>query len=280
MSLRTYNPTSPAIRHLVTVDRKDLYKGDPEKSLVVGISSSGGRNNLGRITSRFRGGGHKKLYRIVDFKRNKYDIFATVLRLEYDPNRTANIALIEYEDSTKSYIIAPENLKPGMKVISTGIESSQDADIKVGNALPLKKIPVGTMVHNVELKPGKGGQMGRSAGAFVQIVGRDAGFVQVKLSSGEVRLVNSDCMATIGVVSNAIHQNIVIGKAGRNRWKGRKSAVRGVAMNPIDHPHGGGEGKTSGGRHPVTPWGKPTKGKKTRKNKRTSKFIVKRRNSK
>ncbi|MBN8827083.1 MAG: 50S ribosomal protein L2 [Sphingobacteriia bacterium] len=270
--LKTFNPVTPGQRTLVLIDRAELWKGEPRKELVTGKKSSGGRNNLGRITSWNRGGGHKKKYRIIDFKRNKFNIFATVERIEYDPNRTAFIALIKYEDGEYSYIIAPQKLAEGDKIIA-----GNDVDIKIGNALPMKKIPVGTIVHNVEMKPGKGAQLARSAGSYAQIVGKDSGYVLIKLRSGEVRRILAECIATIGAVSNSEHQNESYGKAGRKRWMGRRPVVRGVAMNPIDHPHGGGEGKTSGGRHPVTPWGKSTKGKRTRNNKRTSKFIIRRR---
>jgi len=272
MALKKYNPTTPSQRGLVRVDKSELWKGRPHKPLTEGLTKSGGRNNLGRITSRHRGGGHKRLYRIIDFKRTKLDCVATIERIEYDPNRSAHIALIKYDDGIFSYILAPAKMKAGDKVVS-----SASADIKTGNCLPLKNIPVGTIVHNVEMKPGKGGQIARSAGTSVSIVGKDSGYAQIKLSSSEVRLVPLDCMATIGILSNADKKNTIIGKAGRNRWLGRRPHVRGVAMNPVDHPHGGGEGKTSGGRHPVTPWGKSTKGKKTRNNKLTSKFILKRR---
>lgn len=272
MSLKKFNPTTPSLRNLVQVDRSNLWKGEPHKPLTEGLSKTGGRNNLGRITIWHRGGGHKRLYRLVDFKRNKANVEAVVERIEYDPNRTANIALIKYDDGDYSYIIAPQKLEIGVRIINSDL-----ADIKVGNCMSLKAIPVGTAVHNIEMKPGKGGQLVRSAGAFAQLVGKDAGFAQLKLRSGELRLVPLECRATIGIVSNPDHQNVSLGKAGRKRWLGRRPVVRGVAMNPIDHPHGGGEGKTSGGRHPVTPWGKPTKGKKTRKNKTTSKYIVKRR---
>ena len=272
MALKSYKPTTPAQRQLVLVDRSDLWKGKPEKSLTEGLRGQGGRNNLGRITVRFRGGGHKRRYRLVDFKRTKVDMIATVERLEYDPNRTAFIALIKYEDGTLSYILAPQRLAVGDQVVS-GVK----ADIKPGNALPLKNIPVGTIVHNVELKAGKGGQLARSAGTFVQLVGKDQGYAQIRLSSGELRVVRGECLATIGAVSNPDQQNISLGKAGRKRWMGFRPHVRGVAMNPIDHPHGGGEGRTSGGRHPVTPWGKPTKGKKTRNNKKTDGLIIRRR---
>jgi len=272
MALKTFRPITPSLRKLVQVDRSDLWKGKPVKSLTEGLKKSGGRNNHGRITTRHIGGGHARRYRMVDFKRRKY-MEATVERLEYDPNRTAYIALITYTDGTQSYILAPQRLQKGDKVVA-----GEKADIKPGNAMMLKNIPVGTIVHNVEMKPGKGGQMARSAGACVQIVGRDSGVVQIKLNSGETRLVPQDCMATIGSVSNAEHTNEQLGKAGRSRWKGIRPSVRGVVMNPVDHPHGGGEGKSSGGRHPVTPWGKGTKGTKTRNNKRTDHMIIKRAN--
>ncbi len=275
MALKKYKPTSPAQRGLVLVDRSGLHKGKPVKSLTEGLTKSGGRNNHGRITVRFRGGGHKRSYRLVDFKRTKADIPATVERLEYDPNRTAFIALIKYEDGELAYILAPQRIAAGDKVIS-----GNRVDVKPGNAMPLQNIPVGTIVHNVELKPGKGGQIARSAGAYVQLVGRDRGYALLRLSSGEQRMVPGTCMATIGAVSNPDHANITIAKAGRNRWLGKRPHVRGVVMNPVDHPHGGGEGRTSGGRHPVTPWGKPTKGKKTRSNKATSKYIVRSRHQK
>lgn len=270
--LKQFKPDTPSKRQLVQVDKNHLWKGKPEKSLVIGLSKTGGRNNRGRITTRHIGGGHKKLYRMIDFKRNKVDVFAVVERFEYDPNRTCHIALIKYQDETLSYILAPQKLNVGDQVIS-----GESADIKVGNSLPLKSIPVGTIVHNVEMKPGKGGQIARAAGSYVQILGKDTGYVQLRLRSGEVRLIQSECFATIGAVSNSDHQNEVIGKAGRQRWLGVRPTVRGVAMNPVDHPHGGGEGKTSGGRHPCSPWGKLTKGKRTRKNKLTGKFILKRR---
>jgi large subunit ribosomal protein L2 len=266
MALKKYNPTTPSQRGLVRVDRSELWKGGPHKQLVEGISKTGGRNNRGRITSRHIGGGHKKLYRLIDFKRNKFDSVATIERIEYDPNRTAYIALIKYEDGELSYILAPAKLKQGDKIISGNSES--DIDIKIGNSLPLKNIP------------GKGGQIARSAGTSVSLAGKDSGYAQLKLASGELRIVPLTCMATIGSLSNAEKKNTIIGKAGRNRWLGNRPHVRGVAMNPVDHPHGGGEGKTSGGRHPVTPWGKKCKGKKTRKNKLTSKFILKRRTKK
>jgi large subunit ribosomal protein L2 len=266
MALKTYNPTTPSQRNLVTVDRSTLWKGAPVKSLTEGQHSSGGRNNNGRITSRFRGGGHKQAYRIIDFRRTKQDMPATVERLEYDPNRTAFIALIKYEDGEQAYILAPQRLAPGDQVIS-----AERADVKPGNAMPLGSIPVGTIVHNVELKIGKGGQLARSAGTYVQIVGRDQDYVILRLSTSEQRLVHGRCMATIGAVSNPDKMNTTIGKAGRKRWMGRLPHNRGITMNPVDHPHGG---RTKGGRHFVTPWGFPTKGKKTRKNKRTSKFIM------
>ena len=274
MALRKFNPTTPSQRQLVLVDRSELWKGKPEKTLTEGLSSKGGRNNKGRVTVRRRGGGAKKSYRIIDFKRAKHDIEAKVERLEYDPNRTAFIALVKYLDGELRYIIAPQRLSVGDKIIS-----GEKVDIKPGNAMPMKSIPVGTIIHNVELKPGKGAQVARSAGAYAQLVGRDGAMAQVRMQSGEVRLISGDCMATIGAVSNADHMNESIGKAGRNRHKGRRPSVRGVAMNPVDHPHGGGEGRTSGGRHPVTPWGQPTKGRKTRKNKSTNKFILRSRHA-
>src|SRR5882757_10470466 len=274
MALKTYKPTTPSQRHLVIVNRAGLHTGKPVKSLVEGQNSSGGRNNLGRITSRFRGGGHKQAYRVIDFKRTRRGEPATVERIEYDPNRTAFIALVKYKGGEQSYILAPQRLSAG-DTISAG----EQVDIKPGNAMPLGNMPVGTIVHNVELKIGKGGQLARSAGTYAQLVGKDAGYAQIKLNSGELRLVPGECLATVGAVSNPDNQNIVIGKAGRQRWLGRRPVVRGVAMNPVDHPHGGGEGRTSGGRHPVTPWGKPTKGKKTRKNKATDKFIIRRRSA-
>jgi large subunit ribosomal protein L2 len=275
MALKTFKPITPSLRQLVLVDRSDLYKGKPVKTLTEGKSSTGGRNNLGRVTSRFRGGGHKKSYRLVDFKRRKLDVAAVVERIEYDPNRSAFIALVKYADGELSYILAPQRLGVGDTVIS-----AESADVKPGNCMPIANIPVGTIVHNVELKIGKGGAIARSAGTYAQIVGRDEGYVILRLNSGEQRLVHGRCLASIGAVSNPDHMNVSIGKAGRNRWMGWRPHNRGVAMNPIDHPHGGGEGRTSGGRHPVTPWGFPTKGKKTRSNKRTDKFIVSSRHSK
>ena len=270
MALKTYNPTSPAQRGLILVDKSSLHKGKPVKALTEGKNSNGGRNNHGRVTVRFRGGGHKKSYRLVDFKRReKLGVAAKVERLEYDPNRSAFIALIRYADDTLSYILAPQRLNVGDEVVA-----GENVDIKPGNAMPVANIPVGTIVHNVEMKIGKGGQIARSAGTYAQIVGRDQGYVILRLNSGEQRLVAGQCFATIGAVSNPDHMNISLGKAGRNRWLGFRPHNRGVAMNPVDHPHGGGEGRTSGGRHPVTPWGKPTKGKKTRSNKRTDVFIV------
>ena len=270
MALKTYKPITPSLRQLVIVDRRELYKGKPVKALTEGKNQSGGRNNHGRITVRFRGGGHKQTYRTIDFKRREHaGEAATVERLEYDPNRTAFIALVKYPSGTLSYIIAPQRLGPGDTVVS-----GDSVDIKPGNAMPVGNMPVGTIVHNVELKIGKGGAIARSAGNYAQIVGRDQGYVSLRLNSGEQRLVNGQCYATVGAVSNPDHMNISLGKAGRNRWLGLKPHNRGVTMNPIDHPHGGGEGRTSGGRHPVTPWGLPTKGKKTRSNKRTDTFIV------
>ncbi len=275
MALKNFNPTTPGRRNLVLVDRGDLWKGKPVKKLTEGLTKNGGRNNTGRITARRRGGGHKRLYRVVDFKRRNFDVPAKVLRLEYDPNRSAFIALIEYEGGEQSYILAPQRLAVGDTVIS-----GERADIKPGNAMPLSSIPVGTIVHNVEMKPGKGGQIARAAGTYVQLVGRDAGYALMRLGSGEVRMVRADCMASIGAVSNPDKANAKLGKAGRKRWIGKRPSVRGVAMNPVDHPHGGGEGRTSGGRDPVTPWGKPTKGAKTRQNKKTDSLIVRRRHKK
>ncbi len=269
MALKTYKPTTPSQRQLVLVDRTGLYRGAPVKTLVEGQKSTGGRNNLGRVTTRFRGGGHKQAYRKVDFKRAKADQPATVERIEYDPNRTAFIALLKYADGELSYILAPQRLAVGDTVVS-----GADVDIKPGNAMPVGSMPVGTIVHNVELKIGKGGQIARSAGTYAQIVGRDQDYVILRLSSAEQRLVHGRCMATVGAVSNPDNMNVSIGKAGRKRWMGRMPHNRGTSMNPIDHPHGGGEGRTTGGRHPVTPWGFPTKGKKTRKNKSTDKFIM------
>lgn len=272
MALKKFKPRTPGTRQLVITDRKDLWKGGPEKALTEGLKKTGGRNSNGRVTARHIGGGHKRRYRIIDWKRTKFDMPATVERIEYDPNRTAFIALIKYEDGEKAYIIAPQRLNVGDSVIS-----GEKTDVKPGNAMVLKNMPVGTIIHNIEMKPGKGAQMCRAAGAYAQLVGRDQGYAQVKLTSGELRLVRQECMATVGAVSNPDHMNTNKGKAGRNRWLGRRPSVRGVVMNPVDHPHGGGEGRTSGGRHPVTPWGKPTKGYKTRKNKSTDKYIVRRR---
>ena len=275
MALKTFNPTSPGRRQLVLVDRSELHQGRPEKKLAEGLTQKGGRNNLGRVTARRRGGGAKKLYRVVDFKRRKFDVPAVVERLEYDPNRTAFIALIKYEDGELAYILAPQRLAVGDTVIS-----SDKADIKPGNTLSLKVIPVGTILHNVEMKPEKGGQVARAAGSYVQLVGRQDGYAQIKMTSGELRLIPERCLATVGAVSNPDNMNQNLGKAGRKRHLGKRPSVRGVVMNPFDHPHGGGEGRTSGGRHPVTPWGKITRGPKTRKNKKTDKFIVRRRKSK
>lgn len=276
MALKTFNPTSAGRRQLVQVDRSELWKGKPVKKLTEGLSKTGGRNNLGRVTLRHRGGGHKQTYRLIDFKRNgKMDMPATVERLEYDPNRTAFIALITYTDGTQSYILAPQKLAAGDQVIA-----ADKADVKPGNAMKLANMPVGTIVHNIEMKPGKGGQLARSAGCYAQLVGRDSGYAQLKLSSGELRMVPADCMASVGAVSNPDHLNVNLGKAGRKRWLGKRPHVRGVAMNPIDHPLGGGEGRTSGGRHPVSPWGQPAKGYKTRQNKATDKLIIRRRTTK
>jgi large subunit ribosomal protein L2 len=269
MTLKTYKPVTPSHRQLVLVDRSNLHRGKPVKALTEGKNSSGGRNNNGRITVRFRGGGHKQAYRRIDFKRRKFDVTGRIERIEYDPNRTAFIALVRYEDGESAYILAPQRLAQGDTVTS-----GERVDVKPGNAMPLGNMPMGTIVHNIEFKIGKGGQLARSAGAYAQIVGRDQDYVILRLNSGEQRLVHGRCMATVGAVSNPDHMNISIGKAGRTRWLGRRPHNRGVSMNPIDHPHGGGEGRTSGGRHPVTPWGFPTKGKKTRRNKSTTKFII------
>jgi len=275
MPLRQYKPMTSGTRGLVLVDKSHVYKGDPVKSLTEGLTKKGGRNNNGRITARRRGGGHKRKYRVVDFKRRKFDVPAKVERIEYDPNRSAFIALVKYQDGELAYILAPARMRAGAQVIA-----GNRVDVKPGNAMPLASMPIGTIVHNVEMKPGKGGQMARAAGTYAQLVGRDQGYAQLKLGSGETRVVRGECMATVGAVSNADQQNIKLGKAGRKRWLGKRPEVRGVAMNPVDHPHGGGEGRTSGGRHPVTPWGKPTKGKRTRSNKSTDKFIIRRRHAK
>jgi large subunit ribosomal protein L2 len=269
MALKHFNPTSAGRRGLILVDRSELHKGKPVKALVEGLTKSGGRGGGGRVAVRFRGGGAKRLYRIVDFKRRKWDVPAVVERLEYDPNRSAFIALLRYADGELAYILAPQRLHAGDEVIA-----GERVDVKPGNAMPLRSMPIGTIIHNVELKPQKGGQMARSAGGYAQLVGRDTGYAQIRLGSGELRMVMDACMATVGAVSNPDHMNENLGKAGRSRHMGRRPHVRGVAMNPVDHPHGGGEGKTSGGRHPVTPWGVPTKGRKTRTNKATDKYII------
>ena len=266
MALKTFNPTSAGRRPLSQVDRSSLFKGKPVKALTEGLNKSGGRGNTGRITSRRIGGGHKQSYRLIDFKRVKHDMPAVVERLEYDPNRTAFIALIKYQDGTLSYILAPQRLAVGDTVIS-----SKAADVKPGNAMQIGSIPVGTIVHNVETKPGAGGSLARSAGTYVMVAGRDGGYVIIKLKSGETRMVPASCMASVGAVSNPDHMNEVVGKAGRARWKGARSVSRGIARNPVDHPNGG---RTNGGKHWSTPWGKPTKGYKTRTNKRTTKLIV------
>jgi large subunit ribosomal protein L2 len=275
MALKKFNAITPGQRQLVIVDRSDLWKGKPEKTLTEGKNKNGGRNNKGHITARHRGGGHKQRYRIIDFKRSKWDVEATVLRLEYDPNRTCHIALIEYTDGEKAYILAPQRLQAGDKVIA-----GEKTDVKPGNSMPMKNMPVGTIIHNIEMKPGKGGQIARSAGTYAQLVGRDQGYAQIKLASGELRMVRGECVATIGAVSNPEHLNEKKGKAGRSRWMGRRPSVRGVVMNPVDHPHGGGEGRTSGGRHPVSPTGVCAKGGVTRKNKKTDKFIIRSRKKK
>ena len=272
MPLKNYKPMTPSQRALVLIDRSELWKGKPVKSLTEGLSSKGGRNNAGRITMRHRGGGHKRRYRKVDFKRIKVDVPATIDRLEYDPNRSAFIALIKYDDGDTSYIIAPQRVSVGDKIVS-----GERVDVKLGNAMPMSNIPVGTIIHNIEMKPGLGGQIARAAGTYAQLIGKDAGFAQLRLNSGEVRMVPGRCMATIGSVSNPDNKNTNIGKAGRNRWLGKRPSVRGVVMNPVDHPHGGGEGRSSGGRHPVTPWGVPTKGKRTRRKKLSDKYIMRKR---
>ena len=272
MALKSYNPTTPSQRQLVIVDRSELWKGKPVKKLTEGLTKKAGRNNTGRVTARRRGGGHKQSYRLVDFKRRKFDVVGTVERLEYDPNRTAHIALLKYADGERRYIIAPKGVSAGDKLMS-----GASAAIRAGNAMPLRNIPVGSVIHCVELKPGRGAQLARSAGASVQLVAREGSYATLRLRSGEMRRVLADCRATLGEVSNSEHSLRSLGKAGAKRWRGKRPTVRGVAMNPVDHPHGGGEGKTSGGRHPVTPWGVPTKGYKTRKNKRTDKLIVRRR---
>ncbi|MCP4676985.1 MAG: 50S ribosomal protein L2 [Deltaproteobacteria bacterium] len=275
MGIKQYKPTSAGRRFMSVADFVEVTRDEPESSLVRPLKKKGGRNNAGRITCRHRGGGHKRRYRIIDFKRNRIGIVATVKAIEYDPNRSSRIALLNYSDGVKSYILAPDQLQVGDQVIS-----SRHADIKPGNALPLRFIPLGTMIHNVELKRGGGGKMVRSAGTAAQLMAKDESYAHVRLPSGEVRLVNIDCRATVGQVSNLDHAHVRLGKAGRKRWLGRRPSVRGVAMNPVDHPMGGGEGRSSGGRHPCTPWGMPTKGFKTRKNRSSDKFIVKRRGKK
>ena len=274
MALKSYNPTSPARRGLILVDRSSLWKGKPLKALTKGKSKTGGRNNKGHVTSRGIGGGHKQRYRAIDFKRRKWDMPASVERLEYDPNRTAFIALLCYEDGSRAYILAPQRLSVGDSVVA-----ARKTDVKLGNAMELSQIPIGTIVHNVELKPSKGGQIARAAGTYVQIVGRDHGRVIVRLNSGEQRYIRGDCMGSIGAVSNPDNSNQTLAKAGRNRWAGKRPLTRGVAKNPVDHPHGGGEGRTSGGRHPVTPWGKSTKGARTRTNKTTDRMIIRSRHA-
>ncbi len=275
MALKRYKPTTPSQRGLILVDRSELWKGKPVKALTEGISAKGGRNNTGRITARRRGGGHKRRYRKVDFKRRRFDVPATVERLEYDPNRSAFIALVKYDDGELAYILAPQRINAGDVVIS-----GERCDIKPGNAMPMENIPVGTIIHNIEMRPGKGGQIARAAGTYAQLVGKDSGYAQLRLSSGEARMVSATGMATIGAVSNPDNKNIKKAKAGRNRWLGKRPSVRGVAMNPVDHPHGGGEGRSSGGRHPVTPWGVPTKGKRTRRGKKKSDALIMRRRHK
>ena len=277
MAIRKLKPDTPSRRYMSVSTFEEITKKYPERKLTVSLKKTGGRNNLGRITSRRRGGGHRRRYRIIDFKRNNFDVQGEVLSIEYDPNRSARIALIKYKNNDKKYIIAPDGLKAGNKIIS-----SRDKEIpfKAGNCTEMKNIPDGVLIHNIELKPGKGAQMARSAGTYARIMAKENKMITLKLPSGEMRMVMETCLATIGVVSNKNNENIKIGKAGRSRWLGRRPKVRGVAMNPVDHPHGGGEGKTSGGRDPVSPWGMPTKGFKTRSNKTTDKFIVRRRKRK
>jgi len=275
MALKPHKPVTPGQRGLVQVDRSNPHKGGPVKELTEGLKKNGGRNAHGRITMRHRGGGHKRRYRIVDFKRRKFDVSATVERLEYDPNRSAYLALLTYDDGEQAYILAPQRVQPGDKIVS-----GERVDIRPGNAMPLQNIPVGTIVHNIEMKARAGGKIARSAGNYAQLIGKDQGYAQLRLSSGEMRMVRGECMATIGAVSNPDHQNQKLGKAGRKRWMGKRPSVRGVVMNPVDHPHGGGEGRTSGGRHPVTPWGKPTKGARTRTKKASDKLIIARRHRK
>ncbi len=276
MGLKKFRPMTPGTRRLIITDRSELWKGQPEKGLTEGLTKSGGRNNHGRMTARHRGGGHKRRYRMIDWKRDKFDMVGTVERIEYDPNRTAFIALVKYEDGEKRYIVAPQRLSAGDKIVA-----GEKTDVKPGNAMRMKNMPVGTIIHNIEMKPGKGAQICRSAGTYAQLVGRDQGYAQIKLPSGELRVVRQECMATIGAVSNPDNMNTNKGKAGRSRWLGKRPHTRGVAMNPVDHPLGGGEGKSAGGRHPVTPWGKPTMGYKTRKKgKTTDKYIIRRRKSK
>ena len=275
MSTRKLKPDTPSRRYMSVSTFEEITKKSPERKLTTALRKTGGRNNHGRITSRHRGGGHQRRYRIIDFKRNKHDMSAVIASIEYDPNRSPRIALLEYEDGEKRYIIAPDGLKVGDKVIST---QHNQIPFKTGNAMPLGSIPEGLLVHNIELKPGKGAQMARSAGAYARIMANEAGMITLKLPSGEMRMISEQCIATIGMVGNKSHESIVIGKAGRSRWLGRRPKVRGVVMNPVDHPHGGGEGRTSGGRHPVSPWGMPTKGYRTRKkNNASDKYIVKRR---
>lgn len=269
MAIKTYKPKTPGLRHRSTSSFEEITRSKPEKSLLRPLKKSGGRNNNGHVTIRFRGGGHKRTYRVIDFKRNKHGIPANVAAIEYDPNRSANIALLHYRDGEKRYILAPLGLKVG-DILSSG----EDAGIHVGNAMPLDKIPLGSLVHNIEMKPGKGAQMARSAGAYAQLVAKDGDFAQLKLPSGEVRMIRRECLATLGQVGNVEHENISIGKAGRKRWLGRRPHVRGVVMNPVDHPMGGGEGRSSGGRHPCSPWGKPAKGGNTRRSKKSDEYIV------
>jgi large subunit ribosomal protein L2 len=275
MAVKSFKPTSPGRRFQTVSSFEEITTDKPEKSLLLPLKRSGGRNCYGRVTARHIGGGHKKMYRIIDLKRDKRDIPATVATVEYDPNRSSRIALLNYKDGEKRYILAPKDL-----VVGDVVMAGEDAEFRSGNALPIRRIPIGTLIHNVELKKGKGGQIVRSAGSFAQIMAKEGSYAQLRLPSGEVRLVHQECYATIGQVGNLDHEKISIGKAGRNRWLGKKPRVRGVAMNPVDHPMGGGEGRSSGGRHPCTPWGVPTKGYKTRKNKRTDQYVIKKRGKK
>ncbi len=275
MGIKKFKPTTPSLRFRMIPTFEEITSGIPEKSLLIPLKKTGGRNNKGRVTARHRGGGHKRFYRMIDFKRDKHEIPARVASIEYDPNRSANIALLHYVDGEKRYILAPNGLKVDDRVVS-----GENADVRVGNAMPIKNMPLGTSIHNVELFPGRGGKLARSAGTYIQLAAKEGQFAHLKMPSGEVRLVRQDCLATVGEIGNSDHKNISLGKAGASRWRGRRPKVRGVAMNPHDHPMGGGEGRSSGGRHPCTPWGKKTKGLKTRKKRKSNKYIVERRDKK